>query len=209
MDTFSFLTLSGLFAAHVTGNFVILAATLVLGHPTGVWSKVFAVPMFAVGVCCASLLADALRRRHHTVWRPLLSAELALLIAALVIQLTLGPFPDADRPSALLLATLLILAMSTQSATGLLAEPKEPPSVVMTTNVTRLFVNIAALFASNFQDTAEHAKTRDATFRLAEQCTAFLLGCAVSAGGHMFIGPWFLAIPAAVIAVLLVSFNAP
>ena len=209
VDTFSFLTLSGLFAAHVTGNFVILAATLVLGHPAGVWSKVLAVPMFAVGVCCASLLADALRQRRHTIWRPLFSAELILLIAALIISLTLGPFPDADRPTALLLAVLLILAMSTQSATGLLATPNEPPSVVMTTNVTRLFVNVSALLVRNSADKAEQQKARAATLRLAEQCTAFLIGCAVGASGHLFLGPWVLAIPAAAIAVLLVSFNAP
>jgi uncharacterized membrane protein YoaK (UPF0700 family) len=209
VDTFSFLTLSGLFAAHVTGNFVILAATLVFGHPTGVWSKVFAVPMFAAGVCCASLFADALRRGRHTVWRPLLGAELILLIASFIVSLTLGPFTDADRPAALLLATLMILAMSIQSATGQLAEREEPPSVVMTTNVTKLFVNVAALLASKFQDDAEYAKTRDTVLRLSEQCAAFLIGCAIGAGGHVFLGPWILAVPTAVIAVLLASFKAP
>jgi uncharacterized membrane protein YoaK (UPF0700 family) len=209
VDTFSFLTLSGLFCAHVTGNFVILAATLVLGHPAGVWGKVFAVPMFAVGVCCASLLGEKLSQRDHTVWRPLLSAELFLLIAALIVGLTLGPFTDADQPSALLLATLLILAMSSQSATGQLATRDEPPSVVMTTNVTRLFVNATALFIRRSHDADEHEKTRDATFRLAEQCAAFLLGCAVGASGHVFIGAWVLAIPTLATAVLLLAFDAP
>jgi uncharacterized membrane protein YoaK (UPF0700 family) len=209
VDTFSFLTLSGLFCAHVTGNFVILAATLVLGHPAGVWSKVLAVPMFAVGVCCASLLGDTLIRRGHAVWRPLLCAELFLLIAALIVGLTLGPFTDADHPSALLLAAFLILAMSTQSAIGQLATRDEPPSVVMTTTVTKLVVDVTALFVRSFPDAAEHEKTRDAAFRLAEQCAAFLLGCAVGASGHVFVGPWLLAVPALAIAVLLVSFDAP
>jgi uncharacterized membrane protein YoaK (UPF0700 family) len=209
VDTFSFLTLSGLFAAHVTGNFVILAATLVLGHPAGVWSKVLAVPLFAAGVGCASLLAGALRQHRRNVWRPLFGIELVLLIAALVISWTLGPFPDADRPTALLLAVLLILAMSTQSAARLLAVSGEPPSVAMTTNMTRLFVHVTALLAGNSVDGADHEKTRAAAYRFAEQCAAFLIGCAVGAGGYVLAGSWVLAIPTVLIATLLFSFDAP
>jgi uncharacterized membrane protein YoaK (UPF0700 family) len=45
VDTVSFLGLSGLFASHVTGNFVTLGAALVLGSH-GILNKVLALPEF-------------------------------------------------------------------------------------------------------------------------------------------------------------------
>ena len=43
VDTVGFLGLSGLFVAHVTGNFVTLGAALVLGSH-GILNKVLALP---------------------------------------------------------------------------------------------------------------------------------------------------------------------
>lgn len=123
VDTFSFLSLSGLFAAHVTGNVAILGATIVLGHPAGVWSKVLAVPFFAAGVWAASAGADALQRRNQSFVLPLLAVEFALLLLALAVATVLGPFASADSPTALLLGALLTVAMGIQAAEGLLVDP--------------------------------------------------------------------------------------
>jgi uncharacterized membrane protein YoaK (UPF0700 family) len=48
VDTTGFLGLQGLFLAHITGNFVTLAATLVLGTH-GVIAKILVLPE-----CCAA-----------------------------------------------------------------------------------------------------------------------------------------------------------
>jgi uncharacterized membrane protein YoaK (UPF0700 family) len=203
VDTFSFLALSGLFAAHVTGNFVLLGATLVLGRPAGVWSKVLAVPLFAVGVWVASIGGAALQRRHRRLLPWLLGAEFVLLLAALGVAMAYGPFANADSPIALLLGSLLILAMGTQAALGPLAAPQEPPTTVMTTTLTRLVIDLSILTSRAFPSEADRERTRLAAVRLAEQCAAFLVGCAVSAGGHVLIGPWSLALPTCAVAVLL------
>jgi uncharacterized membrane protein YoaK (UPF0700 family) len=205
VDTFSFLSLSGLFAAHVTGNFVLLGATLVLGHPAGVWSKVLAVPLFAAGVWAASIGSAALQRRHRALLPWLLGAEFVLLLAACGVAMARGPFDNADSPSALLLGLLLILAMGTQAALGQLAAPKEPATTVMTTTLTRLVVDLSVLVSRALRSEAEAERTRRSTVRLGEQCAAFLVGCAISAGGHVLIGLWSLALPTIAIALLLVA----
>lgn len=205
VDTFSFLSLSGLFAAHVTGNFAILGATIVLGHPAGVWSKVLVVPLFGGGVWAASAGGAALQRRHWSLLRPLLGVELVLLLAALGVAVGLGPFDDADGHAALLLGGLLTLAMGTQAAMGPLAAPQEPPTNVLTTTFTRMVIGVSALAARQFASDSERRRTRQAVVRLAGQCVAFSVGCATSAAGHVLIGMWSVAIPALAVAIALAA----
>lgn len=209
VDTFSFLSLSGLFAAHVTGNIAILGATIVLGRPAGVWSKVLAVPFFAAGVWAASLGAHLLQRRSRAPVLPLLGAELALLLVAFGVAMALGPFGSADSPAALLLGALLTVAMGIQAAEGLLVEPREPPTTVLTTTLTRLVVHLSTLVTHRFPSETERQQTRQAAVRLSEQCVAFLLGCAISAAGHVLIGVGSLAIPALAVAMLFIGWMRP
>jgi uncharacterized membrane protein YoaK (UPF0700 family) len=212
VDTTTFLSLSGLFAAHVTGNFVLLAATLVVGHPRGVWSKVASVPVFILGVSLASFAADALQQRGRDVRRPLLAAELALLLVALGMAVVFAPFADADEPIPMALAMILVAAMAIQNALGPLAAPGEPTTTVMTTNVTRLFVDLAALMTRTDLDSDTRTTMRRQVVHIAEHCTAFLFGCAAGAAAHLFIDVWALAVPVVCVAWMLiidVRFNAP
>jgi uncharacterized membrane protein YoaK (UPF0700 family) len=62
VDTAGFLGLQGLFIAHVTGNFVTLAATLVL-RTHGVIAKLLALPEFAAIVALARIAEIALAAR--------------------------------------------------------------------------------------------------------------------------------------------------
>ena len=60
LDTAGFLALQGLFPAHVTGNFVTLGATLVIGG-SGALPKLLALPVFCVVIlvtCGASALGE-------------------------------------------------------------------------------------------------------------------------------------------------------
>src|SRR5476649_1773707 len=95
VDTAGFLALQGLFTAHVTGNFVTLGATLVHGS-SGAVPKLLALPTFCLVVMAARLLRHALQHFDVAVVRPLLGLKLALLIAAAVLALSLGPFADGD-----------------------------------------------------------------------------------------------------------------
>ena len=61
VDTVGFLGLQGLFTAHVTGNFVTLAAGFVYG-PHGTIGKILALPEFIGAVAVARLGARPDRR---------------------------------------------------------------------------------------------------------------------------------------------------
>lgn len=62
VDTIGFLVLHGLFAAHVTGNFVTLGASLVLGT-SGAIAKILALPVFCTVVLLTGLSRYQLLQR--------------------------------------------------------------------------------------------------------------------------------------------------
>lgn len=62
-----------------------------------------------------------------------------------------------------------------------------------------------ALLTPRFSSGAERQNTRQTAARLGEQCAAFLLGCAMSAGAHVLIGMASLAIPTLAVAVLFAA----
>src|SRR5260370_37601481 len=69
--TTSFLALHGLFAAHVTGNFVTLGASLVEGT-SGALAKLLALPVFCVVIVLVRLLRYRLMSFRLPVLRSLL-----------------------------------------------------------------------------------------------------------------------------------------
>src|ERR1700693_1902289 len=93
VDTAGFLGLQGLFTAHVTGNFVTLAATLISGTH-GVIAKLLALPEFIVVIAVARLVSAAMTARGLPALRWLLIAKVIFLLGFFVLAVTLGPFPD-------------------------------------------------------------------------------------------------------------------
>jgi uncharacterized membrane protein YoaK (UPF0700 family) len=83
VDTAGFLALQGLFTAHVTGNFVTLGASLVLGT-SGAVAKLLALPIFCAVVVVTRLVSYGLPRRGLPILRSMLTLKVALL--------TLGAF---------------------------------------------------------------------------------------------------------------------
>jgi uncharacterized membrane protein YoaK (UPF0700 family) len=95
VDTAGFLALQGLFTAHVTGNFVTLGASLVLGT-SGAVAKIIALPMFCIVVALVRLFGDLLVAGQTPQLRILLGIKLLLLVAGAALAIRLGPFPDGD-----------------------------------------------------------------------------------------------------------------
>ena len=89
VDTAGFLGLQGLFTAHVTGNFVTLAATLVLGSH-GIIAKLIALPEFVVIVALARVTGSALRARGLPALRVLLLAKVLFLLAFFILAVRFG-----------------------------------------------------------------------------------------------------------------------
>src|SRR5215510_9519489 len=115
VDTAGFLALHGLFTAHVTGNFVTLGASLVLGT-SGAIAKLLALPMFCVAVIATRLFSSTLLRRKLPALEIILAVKLALLIAGAVLAIHFGPFADGDAVPAVVTGMMLVAAMAIQNA---------------------------------------------------------------------------------------------
>jgi uncharacterized membrane protein YoaK (UPF0700 family) len=77
VDTVGFLALQGLFTAHVTGNFVTLGASLVLGT-SGAIAKLLALPVFCVVVTAVRLLSSLLSKHLRAVFEVMLGIKIIL-----------------------------------------------------------------------------------------------------------------------------------
>src|SRR6516165_9555768 len=136
VDTAGFLALQGLFTAHVTGNFVTLGATLVLGTH-GAIAKLLALPEFVLVVALVSVASEFFVRRQWPAVPLLLSAKVLLLVAFFALAVALGPFPDSDAPAALVTGFAGVAAMAVQNAVHRIHLGSLPPGTLMTGNTTQ------------------------------------------------------------------------
>ena len=201
VDTMGFLALQGLFTAHVTGNFVTLGASLALGT-SGALSKLLALPVFCAVVILSRLLSNALRHREAPVFRYLLTIKLVLLIAAAVLAVRLGPFPDGDHWAAIVTGMILVSAMAVQNAAHRVHLASLPPSTLMTGTTTQIMLDLADLiYGSSAEDTAA---SRSRLARMSGMVAVFALGCGTAAALHVQIGVWSFAVPPVVAMLSLI-----
>jgi uncharacterized membrane protein YoaK (UPF0700 family) len=197
VDTAGYLALQGLFTAHVTGNFVTLGATLVLGT-TGALAKVMALPMFCVIVVAARLAGSALRARGRRPLITLLSVELALLILAFALAVVLGPFRNGDSWQAVATGMTLVSAMAIQNAVHRVHLAAAPPTTIMTGTTTQLMIDIADVLHGEVQGRAATMKRLKS---LATSVGAFAVGCACAALLYARVNVWCFAVPPLLAAV--------
>jgi uncharacterized membrane protein YoaK (UPF0700 family) len=192
VDTAGFLGLQGLFTAHVTGNFVTLGATLVLGTH-GAIAKLLALPEFVLVVALVSIAADWLARRQWPAVPLLLSAKVALLVAFFALAVALGPFPDSDAPAALVTGFAGVAAMGVQNAVQRMHLASLPPGTLMTGNTTQAVLDATALVRGAHSDQAAAVRIR--FNRMFAAIVWFAAGCALAATLYAWVGFWCLAVP--------------
>jgi uncharacterized membrane protein YoaK (UPF0700 family) len=198
-DTATFMHLSGLFSSHVTGNFVLLAASLQKSVGGEELLKILALPVFVLAVAAATLIHDRLRRGEaETVLDRRLAPAggVPLLVAAGLAFLYgrhggSGPMTAADAAAGM----ITVVAMGVQNAIHRFAAPLGPPTTVMTGNVTQLTVMASRRLT---RGPAKRENTPVQTFSLrglALLAFAFAAGCAISAVLTLAWGLTSLAIP--------------
>jgi uncharacterized membrane protein YoaK (UPF0700 family) len=192
VDTAGFLGLQGLFTAHVTGNFVTLGATLVMGTH-GVLAKVLALPEFAIVVAAARLAGSLLRARGIPVLRILLGAKVFFLLAFFVLAVSLGPFPDSDAPAALLTGFAGVAAMAVQNAVQRIHFARLPPTTIMTGNSTQAVLDAVDLLRGAKDNDAATVRARFAA--TVRAVIWFAAGCAAAAALFAWAGFWCLIVP--------------
>ena len=131
------LTLFGLFAAQVTGSFVIAGAELVR-HDAGVAGKLLAIVAFIAAAAITAALIALARERGYAPMPWMLALE-AVLLAVFVAIIWLGPDVKAatDWPG-IIAGLFAACAMGAQSVLVRLLMKGIPQTNVMTGNMTQL-----------------------------------------------------------------------
>ena len=201
VDTAGFLGLQGLFTAHVTGNFVTLAAALVLGTH-GVVAKLLALPEFVLAVALTRAGGTALRAAGLPALPILLAVKVSFLLVFFVLAVALGPFPDSDAPGALLAGFAGVAGMAIQNAVQRVHFASIPPTTLMTGNTTQAVLDAVDLFGgiADGDPTAVRARLG----RVFRGIIWFASGCAAAALLYYWFGFWCLAVPVAVGVVAVV-----
>src|SRR6266446_3812322 len=192
VDAIGFLGLGGLFTAHVTGNFVILAAHLVSGSGAPV-APMLSVPVFVAALGLTRLLAGALERTGFASLRPLLLLQLLLLVGFLVLCVSAGPRIDPNASIAILAGMLGVSAMAVQNALVQVSLKGAPSTAVMTTNVTRFMMDLGEVLLGGDSDDVARARRR--ANHTWPAIIGFAVGCSLGAAGEAAFDLWSLALP--------------
>jgi len=201
VDTLSYVALFGLFTAHVTGNFVLIGATLV-GHGQGIVLKLMAFPAFIAGVILSSVLVRSLpatRARHGG--RLLYGVQAALMLAFCVAGLLASPPQSADSVPVMVAGMLGAFAMGVQNAHARLIQRPGVPNTVMTGNVTQAILDAVDL-CSGRADEALRKTARTRFSKMLPAIVMFACGAAAGALAYRQFGFWALLAPVAALAWL-------
>ena len=201
VDTAGFLALQGLFTAHVTGNFVTLGASLVLGT-SGALAKLLALPMFCAVIIAARLLGTWLANRGMPGFEVLLCVKILLLIVGAFLAIRFGPFPDGDNWLAISMGMALVAAMAVQNAFHRVHLSSVPPSTLMTGTTTQIMLDIADRIY------ARKGQARQPDSRLVNMSASviiFAIGCGAAALAFLRFGVWCFAVPPALGALSLLA----
>src|SRR5689334_12656017 len=112
VDVIGFLNLK-VFAAHVTGNLVMIGALLAGGYRTNLDQDV-AVPSFIIAVAVVWVIARTLRKHGLSVGRPLLVLQSLLLVSVMAVSLLDGRSQNPDGLASVLDTMLALSAMACQ-----------------------------------------------------------------------------------------------
>ena len=200
VDVISFLTLK-IFAAHVTGNLVLIAAALAGGHhPRS--DQVLAIPVFMAATVAAWLIARTSGLRGLRLARLLLGVQCVLLAAVFVIGISYRPSLNSNGPMFTAAAMTAVAAIAFQFAFLRVIMPKAPPTSVMTGHLSTLTLALLDCLAGAPLAGGLRQRLRDSFVLL----FGFFGGCAAGAGAVLYFGDWgwLLAVALAAIAIVLV-----
>jgi len=185
VDAAGFFGLQGLFAAHVTGNFVTMGESLVHGTH-GIIGKLLVLPEFVVIVILTRFAGLILQKRKLPVLRPLLCLELLFLGAFWVLAVMYEPFPDGDSDAALAASFAAVAAMAILNAIQRVHLTDLPPITIMTGNTTQAALDAVELVRGLPPD--KKALVRSRFLRTINSIVFFALGCASAIVLHFHFG---------------------
>jgi uncharacterized membrane protein YoaK (UPF0700 family) len=191
VDLISFLTLGNIFAAHITGNLVVIAAVLVRGGPLHL-AQALAIPVFILAVAAVWLLAKTSGRRGPDLARLLLLVQFLLLVGVLTFCVITKPSANLHGLMAGIAVMIAVSAMACQYALLRLAMPVAPSTAVMTGNLTNFVLSLLDTLSPD-QPIREGANAQFK--RSLHLLIGFLVGCVVAAAAVSLLGDWAWSFP--------------
>lgn len=198
VDTLGFIALFGLFTAHVTGNFVLLGASLADPQQIPSLLKILAFPAFILGIAAARLLVVACERRGASAHKPSYLLQLVLLTGFMVCGMLAEPVPQQMGALAMAAGLLGTAAMGAHSAASKLLLSNLAPTSMMTGNVTQLVID-GVDWLRGAGDKATAARCGKFFWPV----FGFALGCAGAAFGFLEFGFVALLAPIAILCLHL------
>lgn len=204
-DVTSWLTLGGLFSAHITGNLVIVMADWVRGEsPHAI--QILAIPVFVIGVVLAAFSARFFGARKGVMTRSLLFEQFLLLACASALAAATHPSTDPNGLAALLVGMLAVTAMAVQNTLLHLARKQAPSTAVMTGNIV---ISTIALIDMTL-DRGSHRS--DAIQKWKATCpllVGFLAGCIAGATAVSLSHDLAWLLPAVASLILMLCCGSP
>ncbi|WP_250516502.1 YoaK family protein [Caballeronia sp. INDeC2] len=203
VDTLSFVSLFGLFTAHVTGNFVLIGGGIA-GYGQGIFLKLMAFPAFIVGVVLSSLVIRT--RNPETPMRGacmLYAMQAVLLLAFCVAGFDLGRQFSPDSWSVVVCGMIGASAMGVQNAHSRLIARPGVPNTVMTGNVTQVILDLLDLCSPRVPADAKLA-SRARAAKMLPAIVAFGLGAIAGALAYRTFGFLALLLPVVVVTLLAI-----
>ena len=150
VDSYTYLTLFGLFVAQVTGSFVIAGAELVT-HDYGFTGKLLAIVAFLLAAALTAALITLMRQGGRAALSSMLGLE-ALLLAVFTAMLLFGPpIKDARDWHGIVAGLIAAMAMGAQSVLVRLLMKGIPQTNVMTGNMTQLAIAATDLLIARYR----------------------------------------------------------
>jgi len=198
VDVISFLTLK-IFAAHVTGNLVLIAPVLVGGRSPKP-DQDLAVPVFVLATAVAWLIARVSGLQGIRLVRLLLVGQFVLLAVVLLISIQHRPSVNQGGVMFTMDAMVAVSAIAFQFALLRIIIPNAPSTAVMTGNLSTSVLAFLDLMARK-------PLVKDARERLRKQFSlllGFFGGCIAGAAAVRWWGDWAWSLP-----VLLAALTVP
>src|SRR5262249_19059127 len=185
VDLIGFFTL-GSFTAHVTGNLVVAAATVVHGGP---WNpaQALAIPVFMAAVAGAGVVCRGLSPPGVAPTRVLFAIQVFFLLPRFGFLRTTRPPAHPHGLMAGIAVMIAVCAMATQYALLRLAMPKAVSTAVMTGNLTNTVLSLMEVISPQQPVTVVD---RGRLKRSLNLLIGFLVGCLVAAAAISMMGDW-------------------
>ena len=203
VDVTSFVLLDGLFAAHVTGNVVVLAADFATHRPVRL-TAVLAVVVFIVVTAVLTAAVDRRPRRPYTWAARFLWLQFALLTGTAFVSVALDASRGPGSSTEVVTAVLAVAAMASQNALLHLTFNRAPSTAVMTGNIVASTVALVGLALSRVGRSAADGPAAGRTSDRSDWralwplLLGFVTGCVVGAIASEAAPSWAWTVPALV-----------